>query len=400
MTSYTRGKDRKKTKEEEEKKAAAQRKQSTGGARVTAGNIKNSGSAWRPNGSGETAKKQSTGGVRVTAGNIKNSGSARRPNGSGETAKKQSTGGARVTAGSIKNSGSAWRPDGSGGTPKKQSTGAFLPVDAGRVTQYAPGSAESIAAFSRLTPEEKLAAGWQGSNAGGGVSAWQPAPAPFAVPDQTKALADMTARAAQGRKTKDWADYTNRLGTGLQTVTSDETQAFRDEVNKSYDEAINAGQTQADQKFYDENDEMYRNQQEVMALYGNLPEEALKTEAGRDVIENAISAGNKYNELVAGNQARQTKVNNIRAQKRRRTTYSSWRISSGKFPMRRKTPDGSTQSWRPGRRRKTTNMNRPIATITFSIILRRTERRSSRKWWRWWTGATCWQGRLSARKRL
>ena len=220
-----------------------------------------------------------------------------------------------MTAGSIKNSGSAWRPNGSGGAPKKQSTGAFLPVDAGKVTQYAPGSAESIAAFSRLTPEEKLAAGWQGSNAGGGVSAWQPAPAPFAVPDQTKALADMTARAAQGRKTKDWADYTNRLGTGLQTVTSDETQAFRDEVNKSYDEAINAGQTRADQQFYDENDEMYRNQQEVMALYGNLPEEALQTGAGRDVIENAISAGNKYNELVAGNQARQTKVNNIRAQK-------------------------------------------------------------------------------------
>ena len=62
--------------------------------RVTAGNIRNSGSTWR-----DTEEKEK-GKVRVTAGNIRNSGSSQRQAG-GRPKKEPESGGAWVTAGSI-----------------------------------------------------------------------------------------------------------------------------------------------------------------------------------------------------------------------------------------------------------------------------------------------------------
>jgi len=90
--------------------------------------------------------------------------------------------------------------------------------DVTKITQYAPGTVESTAPFSRLTPEEKLAAGW----AGGGGKTWEPdmtlpsAPGsylPGAAPDQTKALADMAGEIAANQKTGERAnDETPKRG--------------------------------------------------------------------------------------------------------------------------------------------------------------------------------------------
>ena len=174
--------------------------------RVTAGSIKNSGSTWRDT----EDKGKHTEKVRVTAGNIRNAGSTQRQPGS-KPEKKQETGGAWVTAGNIRNAGSVWRPYTSRRTPAAQNSAPWE-----KVTQYAPGPAESIAPFLQLDPEEKLAAGWAGGRKGG-VSAWEQPFAAGAVPDQTKILSEMTAKAAEGEKAKDWADYTNQLGTGNDT---------------------------------------------------------------------------------------------------------------------------------------------------------------------------------------
>ncbi|MBC5648263.1 hypothetical protein [Christensenella tenuis] len=187
--------------------------------------------------------------------------------------------------------------------------------DVTKITQYAPGTVESIASFSRLTPEEKLAAGW----AGGGGKTWEPemtlpsAPGsylPGAAPDQTKALADMTEQAAAGKKAKDWANYTNQLGTRRNRTADSGTQAARDLINRQYDESIKAGQAEADRQFYEDNEALYRAEQEAMALYGNLPAEALEK-----VAEDAIAAGNEYNALVSGNKRKQDEVENIRIEK-------------------------------------------------------------------------------------
>ena len=174
--------------------------------RVTAGSIKNSGSTWRDT----EDKGKHTETVRVTAGNIRNAGSPARQPGS-KPEKKQEAGGAWVTAGNIRNAGSVWRPYTSRRTPAAQNSAPWE-----KVTQYAPGPAESIAPFLQLDPEEKLAAGWAGGRKGG-VSAWEQPFAAGAVPDQTKILSEMTAKAAEGEKAKDWADYTNQLGTGNDT---------------------------------------------------------------------------------------------------------------------------------------------------------------------------------------
>ena len=145
--------------------------------------------------------------VRVTAGSIKNSGSTWRDT----EDKGKHTEKVRVTAGNIRNAGSVWRPYTSRRTPAAQNSAPWE-----KVTQYAPGPAESIAPFLQLDPEEKLAAGWAGGRKGG-VSAWEQPFAAGAVPDQTKILSEMTAKAAEGEKAKDWADYTNQLGTGNDT---------------------------------------------------------------------------------------------------------------------------------------------------------------------------------------
>ena len=277
--------------------------------RVTAGNIRNSGSTWR-----DTEEKEK-GKVRVTAGNIRNSGSSQRQAG-GRPKKEPESGGAWVTAGSMHRRGKHMahgkRRQASRGGKDRAGEREKRTAKRGHFV-YSPLEVMTSWREKEKTTKDAEQPSQKSWSAAAQLPAAPGSYLPGAARDVWTDFADAGKEIDDDIRAREWVDYTNRLG---KPGVSAEEQSARNAVNEGYGQMIGGMQAAADQKFNEESGDLYALGQDVSMLYHPVP-----GEAGEELTKQAIAAADEYNARTAGNQARQEAVNEVRREK---TAVNDW----------------------------------------------------------------------------